>query len=57
MFRVIYIDSNNKVCHKGGFNSDKEGYEWIKAQGKNIVPLKMCVWSEDVQCFICINKF
>lgn len=50
MFRVSYIDNNNAIAHKGGFNSDAEAYEWIDKQN-NITPLKLLVWSEEIQCF------
>lgn len=57
MFRVSYIDRNGKIAHKGGFDSDASAYKWVNAQGNNIIPLKLLVWSEDIQCFDTFKKF
>ena len=57
MFRVSYIDGNGKISHKGGFKSDKEAYEWMAKQGNKIVPLKLLVWSEEIQCYETLHQF
>ncbi len=51
MFRVIYMDKNG-YGHKGGFKSDKDANNWADAQrNTEITPLRLMVWSEDIQCF------
>lgn len=51
MFRVIYIDENG-YGHKGGFKTDKDANDWAAAQqGTAIVPIRLMVWSEEIQCF------
>lgn len=57
MFRVSYIDSNDQISVKSGFKSDKAAYEWVNQQGKNIVPLKLGVWSEYLGCYRTIDEF
>lgn len=52
MFRVSYINnSNDKIEHKGGFNSTKDARIWVDNQGNKITALKLLVWDEDIQCF------
>lgn len=50
MFRISYIDIHGNVAHKGGFKSDKDAYTWIDSN-PGIIPLKLLVWSEEIQCF------
>lgn len=51
MFRVIYIDKNG-YGHKGGFKTDKDANDWAAAQkNTTIIPIRLMVWSEDIQCF------
>lgn len=51
MFRVIYIDKNG-YGHKGGFKTDKDANDWAAAQqGTAIIPIRLMVWSEEIQCF------
>lgn len=57
MFRVSYIDSKNRLAHKGGFKTDKAAYAWISQMGASITPLKLLVWSEDLQCYETLHKF
>lgn len=54
MWRISYLNlSNDEVGQKGGFNSDKEAIEWVDKQedSKNIVALKLLVWSEYLQSY------
>ena len=56
MFRVVYIDDNNKINHKGGFNSDAEAYKWIDAH-KEVTPVRLLIWSDELDCFDTFKKF
>lgn len=56
MFRVIYLDQNDTVQHKGGFDSDKAAYEWIEKQD-NIIAMRLMIWSEAKQCFRLLEDF
>ena len=40
---------------KGGFKSDKEADEWIRSN--NIIPLKLLVWSELLQCYRTVEEY
>ena len=54
MWRISYLNLNNdEVEQKGGFNSDKEVIEWVDKQedSKNIIALKLLVWSEYLQSY------
>lgn len=54
MWRISYLNLNNdNVEQKGGFNSDKEAIEWANKQedGKEIIALKLLVWSEYLQSY------
>ena len=55
MFRIVYIDKDDNICHKGGFASDREAYTWLNTQN-NITPLRLLVWSEQLQCFDLYKK-
>lgn len=58
MFRVSYINnSTDKICHKGGFDSDKDAYDWVYNQGENITALKLLIWSEARKCYRAIEEF
>lgn len=50
MFRVIYIDKNG-YGHKGGFKTDKDANAWATAQNTAVIPIRLMVWSEEIQCF------
>lgn len=56
MFRVSYINKDNKIEHKGGFNSTKEAMNWVN-ENNEITPLKLLVWDEDIDCFSTIYEF
>lgn len=52
MFRISYIDiATNQLKHKGGFLSDKAAYEWANKHESEIVPLRLLIWSEAIQCY------
>lgn len=46
MFRVTYINQDNEICSKSGFNQVSEAMKWVKKQGDNIIPLKLLVWND-----------
>ena len=48
-FRVVYLDENG-YGHKGGFKSDKEANDWARSQTQ-ATPIRLLVWSEEIQCF------
>lgn len=51
MFRVIYIDENG-YGHKGGFKTGKDANDWAESQKSTAkIPIRLMVWSEDIQCF------
>ena len=54
MFRISYLDlATNDYEQTGGFDSDKDAMEWAlknEREGK-IIPLKLLVWSEYLQCY------
>lgn len=56
MFRVVYLDQNDIVQHKGGFDSDKAAYEWIEKHA-DIIAIRLMVWSEAKQCFRLLEEF
>ena len=56
MFRVVYLDQNDIVQHKGGFDSDKAAYEWIEKH-TDIIAIRLMVWSEAKQCFRLLEEF
>ncbi len=57
MWRISYLNLNNdEVEQKGGFNSDKEAIEWME-NNKDIVALKLLVWSEYLQSYRVIEEF
>lgn len=54
MWMISYLNLNNdKVAQKGGFSNDKQAIEWAKEQenNKQIIALKLLVWSEQLQCY------
>ena len=56
MWKVSYMDlDDDGIKLKGGFKSDKEADEWIKSN--NIIPLKLLVWSELLQCYRTVEKY
>lgn len=57
MFCVSYYDKYGQVSQKGGFKSDKEAYQWVREQGDLIIPLKLLVWSEEIDCYTTLYKF
>lgn len=56
MFAVSYIDENDKINLKRGFKSDAEVYRWVEAHDA-IVPLKLLVWSDEIDCYSTFKKF
>lgn len=57
MWRISYLNLNNdEVEQKGGFNSDKEAIEWME-NNKDIVALKLLVWSEYLQSYRVVEEF
>ena len=57
MWRISYLNlSNDEVGQKGGFNSDKEAIEWME-NNKDIVALKLLVWSEYLQSYRVVEEF
>ena len=56
MFRISYISESGEILHKAGFKLDKEAYEWID-EHREIVPLKLLIWSEEQQCFRPLETF
>lgn len=57
MFRVSYINNFGQIAHKGGFRSDKEANIWVREQGNEITPLKLLIWSEEIQCYMPISEY
>ena len=55
MFMVVYLDDNG-YGHKGGFKSDKEANNWA-AQQLNKIPLRLMVWSEEIQCYRKLDEY
>lgn len=49
MFRVSYIDKDNSIQHKS-FKDTRSAWEWIN-RNTEIVPLKLLVWDELIQCY------
>lgn len=50
MFSLSYVNlEKDEVEIKNGFKSDKEAYDYI-ANHKEVLPLKLLVWSEARQC-------
>ena len=50
MFSLSYINlEKDEVEIKNGFKSDKEAYDYI-ANHKEVLPLKLLIWSEARQC-------
>lgn len=57
MWRISYLNlSNDEVEQKGGFNSDKEAIEWME-NNKDIIALKLLVWSEYLQSYRVVEEF
>lgn len=57
MWRISYLNlSNGEIEQKGGFNSDKEAIEWME-NNKDIVALKLLVWSEYLQSYRVVEEF
>lgn len=57
MWRISYLNlSNDEIEQKGGFNSDKEAIEWME-NNKDIVALKLLVWSEYLQSYRVVEEF
>ena len=57
MWRISYLNLNNdEVEQKGGFNSDKEAIEWME-NNKDIIALKLLVWSEYLQSYRVVEEF
>lgn len=57
MWRISYLNLNNdEVEQKGGFNSDKEAIEWME-NNKDIIALKLLVWSECLQSYRVVEEF
>ena len=57
MFKVSYLDGNGNAQSKGGFQSDKAAYDWIKARGDKITPMRLLVWSEQLQSCRAVEDF
>ena len=56
MWKVSYMDlKDDGIKLKGGFKSDKEADEWIRSN--NIIPLKLLVWSELLQCYRTVEEY
>lgn len=56
MWKVSYMDlEDDGIKSKGGFKSDKEADEWIR--NNNIIPLKLLVWSELLQCYRTVEEY
>lgn len=54
MWRISYLNlKNDTVEQKGDFASDKAANDWAMEQeeDRNIIALKLLVWSEMLQCF------
>lgn len=50
MFSLSYVNlEKDEVEIKNGFKSDKEAYDYI-ANHKEVLPLKLLIWSEARQC-------
>ena len=50
MFSLSYVNlEKDEVEIKSGFKYDKEAYDYI-ANHKEVLPLKLLVWSEARQC-------
>ena len=64
MFRVSYLQNGTldnakikayKVAHKT-FRSQEEALEWVD-NNSQITPLKLLVWSDDIDCYSTVMKF
>ena len=64
MFRVSYLQNGtldnakikaDKVAHKT-FRSQEEALEWVD-NNSQITPLKLLVWSDDIDCYSTVMKF
>ena len=51
MFRISYIDAQERISHKSGFKSTFDAMNWVRALGNTITPLKLLVWDEELQCY------
>lgn len=50
MFSLSYVNlDKDEIEIKSGFKSDKEAYDYI-ANNREVLPLKLFVWSEARQC-------
>lgn len=57
MWKVSYIDlTDDEIKVKGGFQTDKEVDEWIR-NNNDIIPLKLLVWSELLQCCRTVEEY
>lgn len=45
MFRVVYLNNNNDICHKGNFNQISEAIKWVDNQ-KDITALHLAVYND-----------
>ncbi len=56
MFSLSYVNlEKDEVEIKNGFKSDKEAYDF--ANHKEVLPLKLLIWSEARQCYREIEEF
>lgn len=55
-FRISYIGQDNSILHKGGFKDTKTAQDWI-SKHPEIVPLKLLVWDECINCFSTLWNF
>lgn len=56
MFRVSYINANNEIMHKCGFNGIKAANDWVK-NNPDIVALKLLVWNDDINSYMPIYEY
>lgn len=56
LYRVSYIDSNNAITHKSGFKTSQEAKQWLRT-AKNITPLKLLVWDDEIDCYSTVEVF
>lgn len=58
MWAISYFNlKNDEVELKGGFASDKKADDWAISQAENIIPIKLLVWSEMLQCFRTVYNY
>lgn len=55
MFRILYLDNNGRLSHKGNFDTEVEAVAWV--QSNNILALRLLKWDDDIDCFKPVMEF